>query len=199
MEIVSNSFISTSFSPCDTTRFPAACFRFLIALSKNLFTVEPDPCRTQTDEYHYIGCIWGLAFTRNLETKSIFEICYKYLPEKGETDGVQARRHAACIDGILSAKPTDSFPDRLKEKYCKPLEGYPLSLNVCKTKMENTFQTFTFTEEDDNQFYNMDILERDYDPSIKPTKAEFFSEWISSIWSGGNKPIQQGPTHTGHH
>lgn len=180
MELVQSAGNKPNFYPCDVARYPAACFRFRYGLVNNMITLEEsDACRTQTDEYHYIGCAWGLGYASNAEPTKYFLTCKQYLPEKGDGDSVLARRHGACIDGFLSAKQIGSFPERRRAMFCTDLENYPLAYEICNRKKNNDFRTFTFSEEDEenNQYYNVDLLERDYDPSIKPQGAEFLQTW----------------------
>lgn len=196
-----------SFLPCDTLRFPGACYRFHYGLVRNMITLkESDPCRTQPDEYHYIGCAWGLGYANGTAPmEAYFQSCSQYLPEKGDRDSVQARRHAACVDGYLASRYLGTYAENIKAHFCLDLEEYPLALEACNIKKNNNFRAFTFTEnsqdEENIQYYNIGILERDYDPSIKPKNATFLPNWTEN-WSHAQEVnahrAQQGDHHAGH-
>lgn len=177
-----------SFYPCDILRYPSACYRFKSALGNKIRDAnETDLCQTQTDEYHVIGCIWGFSYG-DVKTPGFdyFTECLHYLPEIGDGKSKMAHRHAACIDGFISARKVDFTPDG----FCDDLVDYPLAHNACIQKKYVDLKHFTFSE---YEFYNIELLEGDYDPSIVPKSAEWLTKW------GNQKPInQQNVAHGGH-
>uniref|UniRef100_A0A7S4IJS3 Uncharacterized protein n=1 Tax=Vannella robusta TaxID=1487602 RepID=A0A7S4IJS3_9EUKA len=94
---------AASFGLCDINRYPGACYRFRTRTFDMLHPVQ-FPCETQTDDYHMIGCIWGSSFSNTIVMRNFTKHCERYAPEKHATQGLQVRKHAACIDGYVSSR-----------------------------------------------------------------------------------------------
>ena len=77
-------FPAKTFEPCDTNKYPAACYRFKNRLFNTIFYDTPNPCDTQSDINLKLGCIWGFAYVRK-PLSSVHEFCKPFEPEyKGQ-------------------------------------------------------------------------------------------------------------------
>jgi len=153
-----------SFAPCDTNRFPSCCYRFRESQWEMLHELE-DPCSTQCDPYHKMGCIYGKSFVEHWTKKS--KICDEYLPSSFD-DEVQQYYHAACVEGYYSSHDVKS-PDT-----CSKYEDYPISYEVCMHHLQVDNDDFTLSEDEDDQiYYNVDLLEKYYNPKSKCQSVPF--------------------------
>lgn len=175
-----SEFPARTFSPCDTILMPGACYRFKNRLFSSVLKNVTDICSTQCDEYHTIGCIWGNSYVDHGKAISYFSRCEQYLPKNNLHKERDEVRHAACIDGIFSALEINVFPDVLKEKVCDDLADYPLSYDICMKRKNRSFQIFTF-DEDDDFYYNVKILENDYDPENEACSPSIWLEEWNNI------------------
>lgn len=188
-----------TFNPCDTNRFPGACYRFKNMLFEAIFHNTTGACMTQPDMYHTIGCVWGDGHVDSRPVQSYFEACEEYLPSHG-TQEPEASYHEACLDGFFSAHEVGSIPESpMKDAICEDLVDLPKSYKVCMNKKTKKLTQFSFGDED-IEFYNTELLERHYDPSLPSRSAEWLHEW-DSIQMKMNNPfvtMQQDSPHAGH-
>ena len=165
-----------SFYPCDTVRFPGACFRFKNRMFERVFYNTTGACMTQTDKYHRIGCIWGDGHVDARPVTQYFEACKEYLPEYPNQEP-QSSYHEACLDGFLAAHEVGGYPEGpVKDKICEDLTEWPKSYNACLFKKNTKLTEFSF-DEDNIVYYNTELLERHYDPSITPKAAQWLQKW----------------------
>ena len=140
-----------SFSPCDTSRFPAACFRFAIPVFENSIGTKGF-CDTQCDPYHKMGCIYGQRYIwkdRNIK------VCDEYWPEVPNQEP-ESLYHAVCLEGYFTvAKLTNS----IFEGYCNQIKENQASYAVCERIANSDKNNFTLGED---EFYNVELLETYY-------------------------------------
>lgn len=85
----SNRFsVKTSF-PCNSLKFPAACFRF----KAPLFNLNNEPC-INMDKYHTVGCLFGEGFSSNVKN-----ICKKYDPRMLFYNNMNWIHYISCLEG----------------------------------------------------------------------------------------------------
>ena len=148
---------SKTFAPCDTNRFPAACYRF----AEDFFKKYSDHnvtgvCDTQCDPYHKMGCIYGQRYVT--KSKDVGKLCTEYWPEVPNQEP-ESLYHAACVEGFFAIH---SLPDKVIDKYCNHIKANHASYTVCERKIEFNRKNITLADED---YYNYDLLETYYNPA----------------------------------
>ena len=142
-----------SFSPCDTSRFPATCFRFAGSFFEK-YEKYQGVCDTQCDPYHKMGCIYGQKY--NLKEKDLKKACIEFLPEVPNQEP-ESLYHAACVEGYFSVEMYNPKAD----KYCDQIKEHQASYEVCERKKDFNRKDFTGSEE---AYFNAALLETLYDP-----------------------------------
>ena len=175
---VGPQFPEKTFTPCDSNRFAAACFRFRVELSLNTFYDTKNHCSTQPTAYHTRACIWGFA---QLNSKfpspmAAYEVCEPYRPQS-PTEQPAANHYAACFDGFLGnryANVTD-----LTSEFCAALQPYETAYSICEYYCRISLNEFTFSQNEENEvfFYNYELLEELFDPSLLGKSAIWLPEW----------------------
>ena len=144
----------TSFAPCDTNRFPAACYRFASSFFKK-YEKYQGVCDTQCDPYHKMGCIYGQRYLA--QDKDIDSMCREYWPEVPNQEP-ESLYHAACVEGYFSVV---TFNYSTFKDYCDSIKENQASYAVCERKKVYDRKNFTASEQD---YYNAALFESLYDP-----------------------------------
>lgn len=135
----------SSWEPCDTVAFPAACFRFKTSSFKRALMRSVDFCDKMSDNYHMLGCIWGMAYiTHHLGTtvEDAQEFCEPYHPaaharrnhedtEDLEIAALNLERYLTCIDGFYAS---DKISHEDWDHAVELCESYdiPEAVQLCK-------------------------------------------------------------------
>ena len=146
----------TTFAPCDTNRFPAACYRFASPLFSKLEEHKiKGACDTQCDPYHKMGCIYGQRYVS--KDSDMKRICREYWPEVPNREP-ESLYHAACIEGYFA---TRSMKQKTFDAFCDSIKSNHASYEVCERKRDFDRKNVTLS---DDTYYNADLFETYYDP-----------------------------------
>ena len=172
-----------TFSPCDSNRFAAACFRFKNRLTSHIFYDTKDPCSTQPTPYHRRACIWGFAYIKeNAKPREAYSVCEPYRPQNA-TEQPAANDYAACFDGFLGSHEIVGLSERMRNNFCDNLMPYEKAHSICEYYRQNTLLRFTFDKGEEEEageevfFYNYELLEELFDPSVIGKSAAWLPEW----------------------
>ena len=183
-----------TFAPCDSNRFAAACFRFKTKLTTHFFYKTRDYCFTQPTDYHRRACIWGFAYINPEFTKSkyAYEVCEFYRPENPKEQPA-ADDYAACFDGFLGSHAVN-FTE-IGSDFCDDLLPYERAHEICEYYCNTTLSSFTFSSDDEVHFFNYELLEGLYDPSLLGRYATWLPEWNEIAHSPTNKTLGDAHQH----
>ena len=143
-----------SFSPCDTSRFPATCFRFAGSFFEK-YEKYQGVCDTQCDPYHKMGCIYGQRYVT--KSKDVGKLCTEYWPEVPNQEP-ESLYHAACVEGYFA---TRTLKQKTFEAFCDSVKANHASYEVCERKRDFDRKNVTLS---DDTYYNADLFETYYDP-----------------------------------
>ena len=147
---------SKTFAPCDTNRFPAACYRFAEVFFNKYFEHNvTGVCDTQCDPYHKMGCIYGQRYVS--KDKDVAKLCKEYWPEVPNREP-ESLYHAACIEGYFA---TRSMKQKTFDAFCDSIKSNHASYEVCERKRDFDRKNVTLS---DDTYYNADLFETYYDP-----------------------------------
>ena len=164
-----------TFAPCDSNRFAPACYRFKNRLFNQLFYDTADPCSTQPTPYHKRACIWGYSYIIHARPRDAYKICEPFKPVN-ETEEPAAGDYAACFDGFLGSHEILNLPEQVRQVFCDKLSPYERAHSICEYYMDTTLRRFTF-EDEEVYFYNYELLEELFDPSVLGKSAVWLPEW----------------------
>lgn len=162
---------STSWEPCDTVAFPAACFRFKTSSFKKAMLRSVDFCDEMSDIYHMLGCIWGMGYvTHHLgtEVEDALAFCSPYHPaaharrnredaDDPETADLNLERYLTCIDGFYASNKISQVDSELAEELCAEfeiLEAKQLCQKLASREINN------IVDDEDEFRWNYGLLER---------------------------------------
>lgn len=148
-------FDENSFAPCDTSRFPAACFRFKRKTFANLEEANITyPCDTQSSAYSRRGCIFGEAYSYVVNSRKSGKDAHSKFCEK-YSDKMD---YAVCVEGIYQSKKPSRFE-------CDAFSFRQKAFDICSNRHNYAPNQFSFTHSNDTYTAWMsELLEENYDP-----------------------------------
>ena len=204
-----SNYSTKTFSPCDSSRFAPACFRFKRRLLSYYFYNTSDPCSSQPSPYHRRACIWGFAFIKkDVTIFDAHDYCEVYRPNS-PSDQPQANDYAACYDGFFGSHELVHIPEERRGIFCYPLAPYETAFSICNYYSKTSIRQLTFSgneteETEDSFFYNYSLLEELFDPSVLGKSAEWLSEWDliipkipNNLLVGASQPPKNNRLHHG--
>ena len=191
----------TNFTPCDTNRYPAACFRFQSVQSQAIQKGDniSNVCSNFKERYMQIGCVWGFNYCdhKTFYTKA-YDVCKEF--EVEEIDGFlepsvvgdpndelkfKNRLYLACVDGFLNQSKIKKATDKNKKKTCKKFKNHKYIMDYCYEAAE-PWKSID-SEDEDGDDWNFKLLEYDYNAKYDFKEVHFPDNLAMLLMKGAAK------------